>query len=238
MELLLLSLLTLIASCIGTITGFGLSTIMIPILILFLPPVEAIFLVAIVHWFGDLWKVLLFREGRSSRLILLFGGIGIIVGFLGTRLSLDIPLDPMLRLLGGFLLLYAVFLFWMPHFKVPATTSSALVGGGISWFCAGVFGIGGPVRALFLTAFDLPKSVYIATAGAIGVLVDSVRIITYAMDGVTLTELHRRSLLLLIPTSFAGARFAKRMVNNIPQQTFRLIVVTFLGIIGVKLLFF
>lgn len=94
------------------------------------------------------------------------------------------------------------------------------------------------MRALFLTAFDLPKSVYIATAGAIGVLVDSVRIITYAMDGVTLTELHRRSLLLLIPTSFAGARFAKRMVNNIPQQTFRLIVVTFLGIIGVKLLFF
>ncbi len=238
MEIGLLIILTLLASCIGTITWFGLSTIMIPLVIFFMPPVEAIFLVAIVHWFGDLWKVLLFREGRSTRLIVLFGGIGIIVGYCGARLSLDIPLDPMLRLLGGFLLLYAVFLFWMPHFRVPATTTSALVGGSISWFCAGVFGIWGPLRALFLNAFGLPKSVYIATAGAIGIVVDSVRIITYAMDGVTLTTVHRRSLLLLIPTSFAGARFAKRMVNNIPQQTFRLIVVTFLGIIGVKLLFF
>ena len=82
MELFLLVLLTLVASIVGTITGFGLSTIMIPVLLLFLPPVEAIYLVAIVHRFGDLRKVVLFREGRSMRLILLFGGVGIVASYL------------------------------------------------------------------------------------------------------------------------------------------------------------
>ena len=52
METIYITLLTLFASIIGTITGFGTSTIMIPILVMFFPPVETIFLVAIIHWFG------------------------------------------------------------------------------------------------------------------------------------------------------------------------------------------
>jgi hypothetical protein len=63
MEILYISLLAFFAATIGTITGFGTSTLMIPVLAIFLPPVEAIFLVAIIHWFGDVWKVTLFRKG-------------------------------------------------------------------------------------------------------------------------------------------------------------------------------
>jgi uncharacterized membrane protein YfcA len=99
---------------------------MIPVLLLFFPPVEAIYLVAIVHRFGDLWKVVLFREGRSMRLILLFGGVGIIASYAGARLSLDIAMEPMLRLLGGFLVAYAFFLFLLPQFKVPSSTPIAI----------------------------------------------------------------------------------------------------------------
>src|SRR3989344_2543905 len=63
MEIFYIALLTLIAATVGTITGFGTSTLMIPVLAKFFPPVEAIFLVAIIHWFGDVWKVTLFRKG-------------------------------------------------------------------------------------------------------------------------------------------------------------------------------
>lgn len=63
MEIILIALLTLVASTIGTMTGFGTSTIMIPVLVMFFPPIEVIFLVAIIHWLGDIWKVALFRKG-------------------------------------------------------------------------------------------------------------------------------------------------------------------------------
>jgi len=71
MELVYIALLTLVAALIGTITGFGTSTLMIPVLVIFFPPVQAIFLVAISHWFGEVLLRLLgvFLAGYALFLI-------------------------------------------------------------------------------------------------------------------------------------------------------------------------
>ena len=91
---------------------------------------------------------------------------------------------------------------------------------------------------MFLTAFDLPKAVYIATAGAIGLLVDSTRIIAYFTGGATLPKELWYGLLLFIPISFIGAQIAKRIVDKIPQNKFRVMVAVFLFAIGLKLILF
>jgi len=44
-----------------------------------------------------------------------------------------------------------------------------IAGGALSGFFAGIFGVGGAVRATFLTVFDLPKAAYLATSGSIAV---------------------------------------------------------------------
>ena len=72
MDIALIAALTLIASAVGTLTGFGTSTIMVPILASFLPVPQVLLLVGIIHWFGDIWKMLLFRIGVRWRLIFLF----------------------------------------------------------------------------------------------------------------------------------------------------------------------
>jgi len=115
---------------------------------------------------------------------------------------------------------------------------TALSGGALSGFFAGMFGIGGAIRSMFLSAFDLPKAVYIATAGAIGIMVDSTRIIAYFTGGATLPRELWYGLLLLIPVSFVGAQIAKGVVDKIPQNKFRTVVAAFLFIIGVKLVLF
>ncbi|MBI4094650.1 MAG: sulfite exporter TauE/SafE family protein, partial [Candidatus Liptonbacteria bacterium] len=114
----------------------------------------------------------------------------------------------------------------------------ALSGGALSGFFAGMFGIGGAIRSMFLSAFDLPKAVYIATAGAIGIMVDSTRIITYFTGGATLPKELWYGLLLFIPISFAGAQIAKKIVDKIPQNKFRMVVAVFLFVIGAKLVLF
>ena len=238
MGILAISLLTLIAATIGTITGFGTSTIMIPVLAIFFPPVEAIFLVSIIHWFGNIWKITLFRSGFNLRLIVLFGGVGLATSLIGAQLSLGANEQLLLRLLGAFLAGYALFLIFQSTFKIPASTLMALSGGAISGFFAGMFGIGGPIRGLFLTAFNLPKAVYIATIGAIGLLVDSTRIITYFSGGATLSKEVWYGLLLFVPLSFLGAQIAKKIVDQTPQKKFRFVIAAFLFLIGVKLIVF
>ncbi|EKD47802.1 MAG: hypothetical protein ACD_65C00281G0002 [uncultured bacterium] len=237
MEIIYIGLLTLVAATIGTMTGFGTSTIMIPILAFFLPPVEAIFLVAIIHWFGDVWKVVLFRAGFQFKLIALFGVAGLLAGFFGASLTLDIDQEILLRILGGFISLYALFLIFQKHFKIPASTMTALGGGALSGFFAGIFGIGGAIRSMFLSAFDLPKTTYIATAGAIGLMVDATRIVTYFSGGTKLPAELAYGLLFFIPLSFIGAKIAKLIVDKIPQEKFRLVVSGFLFLVGMTLIF-
>ncbi|OGB87419.1 hypothetical protein A3H38_04695 [candidate division WOR-1 bacterium RIFCSPLOWO2_02_FULL_46_20] len=238
MEIFYIALLTLIAATIGTITGFGTSTLMIPVLVIFFPPVEAIFLVAIIHWFGDVWKITLFRKGFNLRLIALFGVIGLATSSLGAFVSLGANEQMLLRLLGAFLAGYAIFLIFQSKFKIPAGNLTALSGGALSGFFAGMFGIGGAIRSMFLSSFDLPKAVYIATAGAIGILVDSTRIITYFTGGATLPKELWYGLLLSIPVSFLGAQIAKKIVDKIPQNQFRVVIAVFLLVIGIKLILF
>ncbi|MDD2341139.1 MAG: sulfite exporter TauE/SafE family protein, partial [Methanosarcina sp.] len=62
-EITYIALLTLLASLIGTLAGFGISTIMVPVLLIVLPLPQTLLLVGIIHWFNDIWKLLLFWEG-------------------------------------------------------------------------------------------------------------------------------------------------------------------------------
>lgn len=154
MTIVYITLLTIVAGGIGTLTGFGTSTIMVPVLLLFLPLPQTLLLVGIVHWFGDVWKILLFKSGLNWKLILAFGLAGIAASYLGAQVVFAAPERLLSRILGGFLLAYVLFLLFKPAFKISGRTATAITGGALSGFLAGIFGVGGAVRSAFLTVFD------------------------------------------------------------------------------------
>jgi len=236
MEISLILIIVIIASGIGTMTGFGTSTIMVPIMLLHYPLPQTLFFVGIIHFFGNVWKLLLFRKGVRWRLILSFGIPGIAATYIGASLVFDIPAVVLSRILGCFLILYVVYLFAKSSFRVKPSLIFGACGGALSGFLAGVFGIGGAVRGLFLTSFDLPKAVYIATAGSIALFIDATRLTTYFRNGARLPDILLYGLPLFIPASFIGAAIAKRIVDRIPQQHFRKIIAVFLLLMGIKLL--
>jgi len=238
MDIALIALLTLLASAVGTVTGFGTSTVMVPVLVSFYPLTQALLLVGIIHWFGDIWKMLLFRSGARWRLVLLFGAPGVLATVLGGLLVFQAPQELLSRILGAFLLAYVAFILIKRRFKVPQTTATALLGGALYGLFAGVFGVGGAVRGAFLAAYDLPKHVYIFTAGAIGLVVDTGRLATYWSQGAGLDARLLWGLLLFVPVSFAGAKIGERIVAQIPQERFRSVIAAFLGLIALKLVVF
>ena len=238
MEIFYLAITVLIAGIVGTTTGFGASTVMIPVVILFYPMPETLLFVGIIHCFGNLWKILFFKHGFRWKIILGFGIPGIIASMLGALLVFNVPSALLSRILGIFIIIYVIYLFFNSDFKVKSNLGSAITGGLLSGFMAGIFGIGGAVRSLFLTAFNLPKEVYIVTGAAIAIVIDITRLITYFFHGSRLNNAAMWGMFLFIPMSFLGAGIAKIIVNKIPQKYFRLVIAVFLLIMAGKLLLY
>lgn len=238
MDIVLIASLTFIASTIGTIFGFGTSTTMIPLLALILPIPQTLLLVGIIHFFGDIWKLILFRVGIRWPLILMFTLPGIITAYFGATLVFVAPEILLSQLLGGFLIIYIIFLLLMPDMKIPQHPINTIAGGALTGFSAGIFGISGAIRSVFLTAFNLEKTVYLATVGASAILIDVTRITTYLIEGTHFKVRLIWGLLLFIPMSYLGALTAKYLVNKIPQPKFRPLIASFILLVGIKLLLF
>ncbi len=234
-EIIYISLLTLLASLIGTLAGFGISTIMVPVLLLVLPLPQTLLLVGIIHWFNDIWKILLFRKGIKWKLLLAFGLPGIFTSFLGSSLSLRISREILSRALGLFLIVYVIFIVLNQTFKLSQKLSVAISGGSLTGFFAGIFGIGGEINAVALSAFNLEKAVYVVTAGAISFMIDSTRIATYIQGGTRLDPVLVSGFLIFIPISLIGAMIGKKGVEKIPQEKFRNFVAIFIFLFGLKL---
>jgi uncharacterized membrane protein YfcA len=211
---------------------------MIPVLLMFLPLPQTLLLVGIIHWFNDIWKILLFREGIRWRLFLAFGLPGIFTSFMGSSLSLKVPPEILSRVLGIFLIAYVLFIIFNRNFKLSQRLYVAVSGGALTGFFAGIFGIGGEINAVALSAFNLEKAMYIATAGAISFMIDSTRIITYISGGIRLEPIILSGFLIFVPMSLIGAMIGKKGIEKIPQEKFRNVVAIFIFLLGLKLVLF
>ncbi len=239
MEIILIGLLTFFSSIIGTISGFGISTIMVPVILLFFPLPETLLLVGVIHWFGDIWKMLLFKHGIDKKILIYFGVPGVIAALLGGFLAVDIPSALSSRMVATILIIYVVYLVKKPNFRIRANPKVAVIGGASSGLMGGLTGVGGgALRAVVLTAFNIPKETYLFTTGVLGALIDASRISAYIIGGTRIETPLIFGFLLFIPASFLGAEIAKKVVDKIPQKLFRNFVAAFLFLLGLKLFLF
>ena len=163
----------------GTMVGFGSSTIFFPLALFFVDFKTALVLVALLHIFGNIGRITFFQYGIDKKLFFLFGVPSITLTIVGASLVNYIPQEILKTTMGLFLLLFAATSLIRPSFKFPASKYNAIAGGGLSGFLAGLIGTGGALRGAFLSAFNLKKEVYIATAAAIALVVDIARVPIY-----------------------------------------------------------
>ncbi len=236
--IVLLMASTFLASMFGTFTGFGISTILIPIFILFFPPPVTLLMVGIIHWFNNVWRLTLFRKGLVYKLILYFGVPGVLLSYTGARLTVEIPHDILTRAIGVVIIFYVIFIHIREDFEVRTSRKNALLGGGMYGFSSGLSGIGGEIRSMFLLAYKLPKPVYIATTGAISLTIDTTRIITYLHGGARLDTILLYGAVPLIFATFVGAYIGKNLLKKVPKEKFRPMVGIFLFLIALKMIIY
>jgi len=235
-KIFLFFLSAFIAEILGTVAGFGSSTIFLPLALLFFDFKTALVLVAFFHIVGNIGRISFFKKGLDKTLLIKFGIPSVILTLIGALLVSYIPQNTLKGILGAFLIIYALYSLWKENFRIKASTATAIVGGGLSGFLAGLIGTGGASRGAFLTGFGLPKDKYISTAAAMALAVDLTRIPVYLNEGF-LQRQYYWYLPVLFILAFAGSFTGKQIVKRFPYAVFRKIVLIAILLVGAKFIF-
>lgn len=226
-----LILITLLTSVITLFTGFGVGTIMMPVMALFFDVKVAIFLAAIVHFFNNLSRILLYRRDLRRDILRRFGVVSIAGAFLGSFAQLYLQSAWLKTGVGIFLSLFAlVSLLPFPiRWKFPPAVDVA--GGFLSGLIGGLIGNQGAIRSLYLLNYRLDKQELIASAAMIAVVIDATRIPVYAVSNFGYLRENLTLMLLVILASIAGTLIGGRILPKVSYEFFRrIILVAVLGL--------
>jgi hypothetical protein len=225
------------AAIIATLAGFGSSTLLIPVAMFFMDIKTAVFIVACFHFFSNIFKVKLFWNKISLPIFLSFGVPSIIFAFLGAKFIETAPVAFLGKLVALFLISFSAFSFRQEKIHLTQNLPNCIIGGSASGFLAGLIGLGGVLRSIFLVSFALPKEIYIGTAAIIAFVVDVTRIPTYVLANIVQDTSYYWLLPFLVITAYLGVRVGKMFLNSISQEAFRKVVLVCLLLVGLKFLF-
>jgi hypothetical protein len=127
---ILFFVISFLAEIVGTMAGFGSSTIYLPFASYFVDFKTALVLVAIFHLFGNISRITFFRHGLDKRVLLLFGLPSFLLSLVGATLVGDLAQTLLRMLLGIFLISFSITFLVKPKFAFSANTKSLILGGG------------------------------------------------------------------------------------------------------------
>lgn len=232
----LIAVICVISNAIATLAGFGVGTILTPILVWFMPVKETIFLVCIVHLFHDIWKLIFFHEQINKRLVIGIGIAGICASIVSSLLLIHWQGFDLWILLGIFLIIYALILFFNPQIHLKDNWKNIIISGLITGFVSGFFGIVGVIKSSFLLSFTKTKQAFVSTSAFISFLINSVRIITYLWGGLELSRTSLNLVPLLLITAFLGTYIGRYFVHLLPEKLFRQLVLLFIMAIALMMI--
>jgi uncharacterized membrane protein YfcA len=234
-EILLFTLLALVAEIIGTISGFGSSVFFVPVAAYFFDFHSVLGITAIFHVFSNLSKIYFFKRGVNWKIVLYLGIPAIIFVSFGAYLSKFFDSTLLELILAIFLIGFSILFLIAQNVIIQPTRTNSIIGGSISGFVAGLLGTGGTIRGMTLAAFNLNKDVFIATSALIDFGVDLSRGIVYFSNG----YMHwhdMKFVLILIAVSIVGTYIGKKVLDRVSETTFKRIVLFVILGIGIATL--
>jgi len=254
MDLIVISLAALTASILTLFSGFGLGTLLMPVVAIFFPVEVAIAMTAIVHLANNLFKVALLGKHANREILFSFGLPAVLSAFAGA-LVLDAlsGMSPILeysllnrqmqifpvKLSIGLLILGFVFLELSSRFSALALDRKYLPFGGIiSGFFGGLSGHQGAFRSMFLLKAGLDKNTFVATGVMLAVMVDMSRLLVYGWDlaGRQQQEINWLLVTAASLSAFTGAYLGKRFLHKLTIQSIQTVVSLLLVIISLGLI--
>lgn len=251
MDYLVISLVALIAAGLTLFSGFGLGTLLMPVVALFFPVEIAVGITAVVHLANNVFKAGLLGRQADYSIVLRFGIPAILFAFIGAWILEDLSSSAALfeyEMLGqslvvtpvkfvvGLVIFGFVLAELSPGFgRLQVSTRWLPAGGALSGFFGGLSGHQGALRSMFLIKSGMTAERFVATSVIIAVLVDIARISVYARDART-ADVDWWLVASATLAAFIGSFLGKRILHKVTIDTVRYLVAALLAIIGVGMI--
>jgi uncharacterized membrane protein YfcA len=252
MSYLIICLAAFIASGLTLFSGFGLGTLLLPVMVLFFPIDLAIALTAVVHALNNFFKCWLLGRHADKAVVVKFGVPAILSALVGARVLLwlsgphpwltyslwgrEAQIAPVKLVVAALMVVFALLELGPSDTRFSLPPRYLPLGGVLSGFFGGVSGHLGALRSAFLIKAGLTKESFIATGVVISLMVDIPRIVMY---GLTLPGLHlegsRGLLLVAVLAAFSGAWLGNRLMNKVTLSMVQFLVAVMLLAIAAAL---
>ena len=253
MEIIIIALVAFFAAILTFFSGFGLGTILTPVMMVFFPVDIAIAFTGIVHFSNNIFKLFIVGNKADKKVLLYFGIPAIIAAFVGSYLLVIMDTNYIMysfsffdnvnsvsyvKFLVSLLLIVFALMDLIPFFKKLEFGEKSLpIGGILSGFFGGLSGNQGALRSSFLIKLNLKKEVFIATTVIISFFVDLTRLGVYFSD---LSKINLEDYYALgivgISSAILGAFIGNKLLKKITLDYIRILVASLILILALGLL--
>ncbi len=245
MDYAILALVAFITSALTFFSGFGLGTLLMPVMVFFFPIEIAIGTTAVVHLLNSLFKFFLMRKKTDWSVVFNFGFPAILAAYGGAMALLwlgtsspfyswelngtEYQIGSLNLVIAGLMLFFSLFELIPGLSKISFSTKLMPFGGLLSGFFGGLSGHQGALRSAFLVRYGLDKDRFIATSVVIAAMVDVTRILVYSSRYSVEINAY---LLTAIAAAFAGAFLGSRLLKKITLTPIRILIAVLLILIA------
>lgn len=246
MELIIISAASFLTAILTFFSGFGLGTVLTPLFMIYFPADVAIALTGIVHFFNNIFKLILVGKYTDWQVLIKFGIPAVLAAIVGAFLLLNISNLPVLfeytfngknievltlKFVISVLLIIFALLELIPNFNnLNFGKDKLMLGGALSGFFGGLSGNQGALRSAFLIKAGLSKETFIGTTAVVSTFVDFTRLSIYASSFNT-AGLEDNLTLVLSATlagimgSFVGNKLLKKVTLKLIQRVVAILLI-------------
>jgi uncharacterized membrane protein YfcA len=233
---LLLTLAGIVAGAIAAISGFGIGSILTPLLAAWVGTKLAVALVSIPHFLGTALRFAVIRQHMNRRVLWSFGITSAAGGLIGALLHVWLRSVILGYVLGVLLVFAGITGVTGLASRMRFGRTTAWIAGALSGMFGGLVGNQGGIRSAALLGFNLERDEFVATATAIALLVDVFRMPVYAATQFDQIAGHGSLIAIATVGVVIGTLGGKWMLSRIPQNVFRMIMAWIILGLGVWML--
>jgi len=225
-----------LAGAVAAVSGFGIGSLLTPLLAVRVGTKLAVAAVSIPHMIATALRLWMMRKDVDRRLLWSFGLMSAAGGLVGALLQSAADSPVLTVVFAGLLIFTGVMGLTGLSERMRFRGWVGWVAGTVSGLLGGLVGNQGGIRSAAMLGFDVPRRAFVATATAVGVIVDLARTPVYlATQGRELADLWPW-LLAAAGGAVAGTVAGERILRRLPDTLYRKLVSALVLALGVFML--
>ena len=229
---IILALAAIVAGAVASVVGFGIGSLLTPLLAVRVGTQLAVAAISIPHVCATALRFWRLRAHVDRRVLISFGITSAAGGVVGALLHSFANNRALSVVFGLILIFVGVSELTGLARRMQFHGAVAWIAGAISGLFGGLVGNQGGIRSAALLGFDVDRHAFVATATAIGLIVDASRMPVYfATEAAAIVHVWRLIVIAAIGT-VVGTLLGVHTLRRIPERVFRTIVAVVLLVLG------